>query len=53
MGVIDMATNIKKTLFKDYLRELRDEHISAIMVNVEQELYTTWEASKPFRKRCN
>lgn len=44
-GVIDMATNIKKMLFKDYLRERRDEHISAIMVNVEQEIYTTWEAS--------
>lgn len=44
MEVINMATNIKKNLFNDYLRERRNEHISAIMVNVEQAVYTIWEA---------
>lgn len=39
-----MANSIKKQLFRDYLRERRDEHIEAVKSNLFQDVYTIEEA---------
>ncbi len=50
MEVLTMATNFKKKLFKDYLKERRNEHIEAIKSNVYTGAYTVEEA-KPLLKQ--
>ena len=50
MEVSTMATNFKKKLFKDYLKERRNEHIEAIKSNVYTGAYTVEEA-KPLLKQ--
>lgn len=50
MEVLTMATNFKKKLFKDYLKERCNEHIEAIESNVYTGAYTVEEA-KPLLKQ--
>lgn len=50
MEVSTMATNFKKKLFKDYLKERCNEHIEAIESNVYTGAYTVEEA-KPLLKQ--
>ncbi len=45
-----MGKNIKEQLFFDYLRERRNEHIDAVVNNVEQGDYTFAEASNSLKK---
>ncbi|MCG7340141.1 hypothetical protein MHZ36_12665 [Staphylococcus sp. ACRSN] len=45
-----MGKNIKEQLFFDYLRERRNEHIDAVVNNVEQGDYTFAEARNSLEK---
>lgn len=45
-----MANTIKKQLFKDYLRERRDEHIKAVESNLYDDVYTIEEAKPSLEK---